>query len=238
LRYSNCHFLWMLCKDRVSHTICLDCLQTTILISGSWSWDSRCVPLVLSFVHSLFYTLQVFLYKICAHMKQHLHVILYETHGMLNSIILNILDLQWGWTLECEADFLFISFLLRVQGCEFRASPFLGKHSTTSATLPALVCVGNCQDRVVYTLYQDFGLMPSQHCRQNLSIPISASEATQTTVLPGSTKWRNLPGTNLLQDAVPRLQVQWVTIVTMATFVMQAKHQEAFRSPFNCFFTL
>jgi hypothetical protein len=43
--------------------------------------------------------------------------------------------------------------------------------------------------------------------RRNPSIPISASEAAQTTVLPGGTKWPNLPGTNLLQDAIPRLQV-------------------------------
>jgi hypothetical protein len=41
-------------------------------------------------------------------------------------------------------------------------------------------------------------------------IPASPSvpaEAAQTTVLPGRTKWPNLPGTDLLQDATPRLQV-------------------------------
>jgi hypothetical protein len=63
--------------------------------------------------------------------------------------------------------------------------------------------------------------------------PSAPAEAAQTTVLPGCTKWPNLPGTNLLQDAIPRLQVQCVTIVTMATFGPQAKREGAFRSPFR-----
>jgi hypothetical protein len=46
-----------------------------------------------------------------------------------------------------------------------------------------------------------------QRYGRNPSIPISASEAAQTTVLPGGSKWPNLPGANLLQDAIPRLQV-------------------------------
>ena len=102
----------------------------------------------------------------------------------------------------------------------------------------SLLPIGAHNVEVVSPPYPATALPYTVPCRVSSADAIPASpsapaEARQTTVLPGGTKWRNQPGTNLLQDAIPRLQVHWVTIVTMATFGTQAKRQEAFPSPFR-----
>jgi hypothetical protein len=51
------------------------------------------------------------------------------------------------FSLRPPMESFFFSFFLAVLGCKLRESCLLGRHSTTSATLLALFCVGYFQDK-------------------------------------------------------------------------------------------